>query len=147
MAADDIANRVRETSSFSYPYIGQTLKLDGITIRSISGDADSFRKTVEMVKGQTEMPLVLWSSDPVIMAAGLEVAGESRPLIYAADELNWEQMAELAIDSGCPLAVHADGNVGTIRSLISAISDRGVKNLLIDPGCGLGRHFRGPSIT
>ena len=52
-------------------------------------------------------------------------------------------MAELASGSGCPLAVHADGNVGTIRSLISAISDRGVKNLLIDPGCGFGETLRG----
>jgi acetyl-CoA decarbonylase/synthase complex subunit gamma len=143
MTAEDIASRVRDTSSFSYPYIGQTLKLDGITIRSISGDAGTFRKTVETVAGLTEMPLVLWSTDPVIMAGGLEVAGERRPLIYAADESNWERMTELASGSGCPLAVHTDGNVGTLRSLISAISDRGVRNLLIDPGCGFGETLRG----
>lgn len=143
MTAEDIASRVRDTSSFSYPYIGQTLKLDGIAIRSLSGDAGTFRKTVEKVAGLTGMPLVLWSPDPVIMAGGLEVAGERRPLIYAADESNWEKMAELASGSGCPLAVHADGNVGTLRSLISAISDRGVKNLLIDPGCGFGETLRG----
>jgi acetyl-CoA decarbonylase/synthase, CODH/ACS complex subunit gamma len=143
MAAEDIARRIMETSSFSYPYIGHTLKLDGITIRSLSGDADTFRKIVEMVKGLTDLPLVLWSPDPVIMSAGLDVAGDRRPLIYAADESNWEQMAELASRSGCPLAVHADGNVSTIRSLISAISDRGIKNLLIDPGCGFGETLRG----
>ncbi len=138
MAAEEIASHVRETSSFSYPYIGHTLRLDGITIRSRSGDAEKFRKTVEIVTGLTDMPLVLWSTDPAIISAGLEVAGDRRPLVYAADESNWEDMAELASRSGCSLAVHADGNVGTIRSLISAISDRGVKNLLIDPGCGFG---------
>lgn len=138
MTADEMTSRVRETSSFSYPYIGHTLKLDGITIRSLSGSADTFRKTVETVAGLTDMPFVLWSTDPVIMSAGLEGAGDRRPLLYTADESNWEKMAELASLYGCPLAVHADGNVGTIRSLISAISDRGVKNLLIDPGCGFG---------
>ena len=138
MAPDDIVSRVVETSSFSYPYIGNTLKLDGIAIRSLNGDSEGFRKTVEIVTGLTDMPLILWSSDPAIMEEGLGVAGDRRPLIYAADETNWEQMAELASKSGCPLAVRADGNVGTIRSLISAISDRGVKNLLIDPGCGFG---------
>ena len=143
MAGEDIASRVKETSSFAYPYIGHTLRLDGITVRSLSNDVDTFQKTVEMVNGLTGMPLVLWSADPVIISAGLETAGEKRPLIYAADESNWEQMAELANRSGCPLAVHADGNVGTIRSLISAISDRGVKNLLIDPGCGFGETLRG----
>ncbi|MCU0629648.1 MAG: acetyl-CoA decarbonylase/synthase complex subunit gamma [Methanoregulaceae archaeon] len=138
MIADDITSLVQETSSFSHPYIGHTLKLDGITIRSRTGNAENFRKTVEMVAGLTDLPLILWSSDPGVMSAGLGVAGDRRPLIYAADESNWQEMSELASSTGCPLAVHADGNVGTIRSLVSAISDRGVKNLLIDPGCGFG---------
>jgi len=138
MKEEEIEVRVRETSSFSYPYIGHTLKLDGVTIRSLSSDADTFRNTVERIIGLTDMPLVLWSTDPVVMSAGLEAAGDRRPLIYTADESNWQKMSELASRTGCPLAVHADGNVGTIRSLISAISDRGIKNLLIDPGCGFG---------
>jgi acetyl-CoA decarbonylase/synthase, CODH/ACS complex subunit gamma len=138
MTDEDLTSRVMATSSFSYPYIGHTLKLDGITIRSVTGESERFRQLVVKVTELTDMPLTLWALDPVIMEAALELMGDRRPLMYAAIQSNWEKMAELANRFNCPLAVYSDGNVATIRSLISAISDRGVKNLLIDPGCGFG---------
>ena len=51
MTGDDMRSQVSDTSSFSYPYIGHTLKLDGIAIRSVAGDPERFRETVESGSG------------------------------------------------------------------------------------------------
>ena len=138
MPGDEIMSRVSDTASFSYPYIGNTLTLDGIAIRSRNGDPDRFRDAVNTVGSATDMPLILWAADPAVLEAGLERVLERNPLLYAADETNWEGMTALARRSGCPLAVSADSDVRKVRSLVSAITGQGVKNILIDGGSGFG---------
>ena len=94
------------------------------------------------------MPLVLWATGPGHhVEQDLRGSSRRKPLIYAADESNWEEMAELASRSGCPLAVHADGDVrhGAVACLGNF--SQGVKNLLIDPGCGFGEDLRNLLIT
>jgi acetyl-CoA decarbonylase/synthase complex subunit gamma len=138
MPGDTILSRVRDTASFSYPYIGNTLTLDGIAIRSATGDPERFRDTVATVAAATDMPLALWASDPGVLETGLSAVPERNPLLYAADESNWEGMTALARRSGCPLAVWADGDVRKVRSLVSAVSGQGVDDILIDAGSGFG---------
>ncbi|HTY15915.1 MAG TPA: acetyl-CoA decarbonylase/synthase complex subunit gamma [Methanoregulaceae archaeon] len=138
MPAEEIVSRVSKTASFSYPYIGNTLTLDGIAIRSNDGDEGRFSETVATVAGATEMPLALWAPDPGVLETGLETVPGRNPLLYAADESNWEGMAALACRFGSPLVVSADGDVRKARSLVSAVTGQGVKDVLIDAGCGFG---------
>ena len=138
MSAEEIAGRIMKTGSFAYPYIGNTLKLDGIAVRSSNPGDGTFKTTVQCVAGLTDMPLVLWTPDPAEMHAGLEIVGDRRPLLYAADENCWEAMVDLALRFRCPLAVFSDGDVAKLRSLVSAISERGVRDIIMDPGCGFG---------
>src|SRR3972149_6727689 len=43
MPEDEIVDRLKKTSSFTFEYIGQTLKLDMIAVRSTSNDPDKFK--------------------------------------------------------------------------------------------------------
>src|SRR3972149_514326 len=43
MSDEEILDRLKKTSSFTFEYIGQTLKLDMIAVRSTSNDPDKFK--------------------------------------------------------------------------------------------------------
>ncbi|UCE95293.1 MAG: acetyl-CoA decarbonylase/synthase complex subunit gamma [Candidatus Bathyarchaeota archaeon] len=138
MSDEEVMERIKKTQEFSYIYIGNTLKLNMIAIRSTSNDPDKFKTTVKKVVENTTLPLILCSFDSKVLEAGLMVAPKARPLIYAATKDNWKDMAELALMYNCPLAIFAPNNIKLLRSLSKTLLEYGVKNLVLDPGTMAG---------
>ena len=134
MPEDEILDRAKRTENFSFEYIGQTLKLNMIAIRSTSNDMDKFKATVKKVADNTNLPLILCSLNPSVLEAGLMAAPKARPLLYAATEDNWKEMAELALMYNCPLTISAPNNLKLLRSLAKTLQDYGVEDLVLDPG-------------
>jgi len=134
MPDEEISDRVKKTADFSFEYIGQTLRLDMIAVRSTSNDPDKFKATVKKVVEKTSLPLILCSLQPNILEAGLMVAPKTKPLLYAATEDNWKETAELALMYNCPLTVFAPGNPKLLRSLTKTLLEYGVQDLVLDPG-------------
>ncbi|MFA4824211.1 MAG: acetyl-CoA decarbonylase/synthase complex subunit gamma [Methanoregula sp.] len=134
MTDDELETRVRQISGFSYNYIGRTLKLNAVAIRSCSGDPAAFKATVKRVADTTDLPLILCVLDPVVMEAGLSVIKERCPLIYAATEKNWKAMADLALAYHAPLAVFAPQDLPLLRSLVRTLLAYGISDLVLDPG-------------
>ena len=136
---EGLLERIKKIEGFTYNYIGRDLRLDMIAVRSTSNDPATFKSAVENVLKATEMPLILCTFDPNVMEAGLVVAHERRPLIYAATKDNWREMAELALMYKCPLAVFAPNDLKLLRSLSKTLLEYGVEDLLLDPGTFAGR--------
>jgi acetyl-CoA decarbonylase/synthase complex subunit gamma len=134
MSDEEILSRVNKTAGFSFEYIGQTLKLDMIVVRSTSNDPDKFKATVKKVAESTSLPLILGSLQPNVLEAGLMAVPKSRPLLYAATKDNWKEMAELALMYNCPLTISAPGNVKLLKSLTKTLLEYGVQDLVLDPG-------------
>jgi len=134
MSDGELLDRLKKTEGFSYTYIGRELKLNMIAVRSTSNDADKFRATVKKVTANTKLPLTLCSFNPEVIEAGLMAAPKTRPLIYAATENNWRDMAELSLMYDCPLAVFAPNNPKLLRSLAKTLVNYGVEDLVLDPG-------------
>jgi len=134
MPGDEIASRIKRIEEFSYEYLGQTLKLDMVAVRSTSNDPEKFKATVKKVAENTKLPMVLCSLNSAVLEAGLTVAPKSRPLLYAATKENWRDMAELAVKYDCPLTVFAPGNIKLLKSLVKTLLEYGVQDLVLDPG-------------
>ena len=134
MPNDELLSRVKKTEDFTYEYIGYNLRLDMMAVRSTSNDPERFRSTVKRVVENTTLPLVLCSFNSDVLEAGLMAAPKRRPLIYAATENNWKDMAELALMYECPLVVFAPNNLRLLRSLAKTLRDYGVEDLVLDPG-------------
>jgi acetyl-CoA decarbonylase/synthase complex subunit gamma len=134
MPEEEVLSRVKRTQQFSYEYIGSTLKLDMIAVRSTSNDPDTFKACVRKVVESTKLPLILCTFDPKTSEAGLMAAPKARPLLYAATKDNWKDMAELALMYNCPLAVYAPNNLKLLRSLSKTLMKYGVTDLVLDPG-------------
>ncbi|MFH1328003.1 MAG: acetyl-CoA decarbonylase/synthase complex subunit gamma [Candidatus Bathyarchaeota archaeon] len=138
MPEDKILEQVKQTKEFRHKYIGMILTLDMIAVRSTSNDPAKFENAVKKVAETTDMPLVLWSLDPIVLERGLKIVEERRPLIYAATRENWSGMGELALKYKCPLAVYSPNDVKTLRSIVSALKSWGVEDLALDTGAEFG---------
>jgi len=134
MSEKEVVNRVKKAEEFSFEYIGQTLRLDMVAVRSTSNDPEKFKATVKKVAENTNLPLILCSLNPNVLEAGLMAVPKSRPLLYAATKDNWRAMAELALMYSCPLTVFAPNNLKLLKSLAKTLVAYGVEDLVLDPG-------------
>jgi acetyl-CoA decarbonylase/synthase complex subunit gamma len=134
MPEEELLNRIKRTEQFSYEYIGYTLKLDMIAVRSTSGDPEKFKAAVKKVVENTSLPLILCTLNPTVAEAGLMAAPKARPLMYAATMDNWRDMAELALMYNCPLVVSAPNDLSMLVSLTKTLVAYGVQDLVLDPG-------------
>jgi len=134
MPEEEVLDRIKRTEHFRFDYIGQTLKLDMIAVRSTSNDPNKFKATVKMVTEKTNLPLILCSLNPKVLESALSVVPKSRPLLYAATKNNWKEMAELALTYNCPLTVFAPNDLKLLRSLVKTLLEYGVEDLVLDPG-------------
>ncbi|MDI7246279.1 MAG: acetyl-CoA decarbonylase/synthase complex subunit gamma [Bacillota bacterium] len=129
-----LAEKARDIWSLDFERVGQHLRVNLIGVRSDTGEAGSFREAVKAVAGAAPgLPLVLMAEDPGVMKAGLEVAGAARPLIYAATADNWEAMAGLAKEAGCPVAVRGR-NLDELADLATKVAGAGCRDIVLDPG-------------
>jgi len=137
MSRDEIAGTVSAVDAYSVERVGIDLRLNGIAVEDAGGDA--FASTVESVASATTLPLILISNDPATMKAGLDKAAARRPLIYAATKDNVKDMAALAVQHKCSLAVRGDGLSDT-AAVVEQAAKAGVQELVLDPGA---RDFAG----
>jgi acetyl-CoA decarbonylase/synthase, CODH/ACS complex subunit gamma len=130
----DAVAQMDQVAAYQIERVGQTLRPDGVAIEGDSGSAAQFAGRVSQAidKG---LSVVLLASDPATLEAGLEAAGAARPLIYAADAGNWEQMAALAKKYSAPLVVRvADGDLDALATLADQVAKQGAGDLVLDPG-------------
>lgn len=128
-----------EVASYGVERVGMRLGLDGIAVENASGKADSFAACVAAVRSAADLPLILMSEDPNAMAAALEKASGTTPLVYAATEANWKEMAAVAGRAKAPLVVRGAGDLSALANLTESVKGAGVEDIVLDPGArGLG---------
>jgi len=138
MPNSDFMDRIKKTENFSYEYIGYTLKLNMVAVRSTSNDPDKFKAAVKKAAENTTLPLILVSLNSSVLEAGLMAAPNAKPLIYAATMDNWKDMAELALMYQCPLVVSAPNDLSLLVSLAKTLIAYGVEDRVLDPGTFTG---------
>jgi len=132
LTPEQISERARAIASVRFERVGEVLTLDLIAVRCASGDPERFAKSAKLCAASGK-PLILCSLNPKELEAALEEVGPNRPLLYAAAEENWEQMASLATKHRCPLAVSSGSLDGLVR-IISKVRSAGVTDIVLDPG-------------
>ena len=128
----ELEAKIEKVNSLTFERVGQTVSIDMMAVRNDSGNADTFASVVKAVAEKTCFATVLISEDPLAMEKALEIVGDSKPLIYAATEANYEKMVELAKRYSCPLTVKGNG-LDSTAALVEKIATS-YKELVIDTG-------------
>ncbi|MDH5695467.1 MAG: acetyl-CoA decarbonylase/synthase complex subunit gamma, partial [Dehalococcoidia bacterium] len=122
----EIDSKLEKFNNLQYERIGLLLRPDLVAVKDASGDAARFEAVVNKVKQKTDCGIILMSSNPDILAAGLKVCADRKPLLYAATVENLERMADLAKGEPCVLAVKAS-SLEELAELTTKLTDAGVK--------------------
>jgi acetyl-CoA decarbonylase/synthase complex subunit gamma len=134
MDEEEFETRIHILNDFKYEYIGMDLTLDILAIRSTSGDPTKFSEAVKKADQLTRKPLMLCTMSPSVMEAGLELVSNKRPLMFAATQHNWKEMAELALKYNCPLVASSPLDLDTLKSLAYTLEEYGIEDIILDPG-------------
>jgi CO dehydrogenase/acetyl-CoA synthase gamma subunit (corrinoid Fe-S protein) len=129
----EFEERVKKIEGTEFERTGELLTLDAIALRNKSGEASKFKEAAEKLKN-SELALVLCSFDPEAMKAALEAVGDERPLIYGATENNIEEMAALAIEYDCPIALFVPNDLEKMKELSRILRGKGIRDIILDPG-------------
>lgn len=129
-----LVERVKAIAEWKKFYIGNWEEVEMIAVRGVSGDPGKFAACVKKVQETTDKPLILCSFDPKVLKAGLEVAAEKRPLIYAANKDNWKEVAQLAFDYKVPVTLSSPFDLDGLKSLAMTFKEMGINDLILDPG-------------
>ncbi len=134
MQEKDLVERVEKIRDFKKFYVGNFLTVDMVAVRCTSDDPKRFASAVKKVIETTDMPIVLCSFNPEVLKAGLEVAKDRNPLLYAANKDNWQQVAALALEYDVPVTLFAPNDLDLLKSLAKTFAEMGTEKLVLDPG-------------
>jgi acetyl-CoA decarbonylase/synthase complex subunit gamma len=125
----DIAKKVTETDAYTVNYVGMDFTIDGFAVEADGGD---FAAAVKAVRAVSHRPLIL-IGDAAMLPAGLEACSGEAPMIYTADNSNWEAMAELAAKYKAALVVKGE-SLEELAELTQKIQAKGVEDMVLDLG-------------
>jgi acetyl-CoA decarbonylase/synthase complex subunit gamma len=131
---DEFEAIVTKAASYSVERVGMELNVGGFAMDNASGDPALFAERIEALKAMANLPLALISKDPAAMEAAMAKLQGTVPLLYAADEDNWQAMAEVAKKHKLPLAVHGEGGLTALANLVEQVKQAGVEDIVLDPG-------------
>ncbi len=134
MDTEALTKRVKEIEEWTYMYIGMDLKLDGIALRGVSKDPQTFAKAAKKIAEISSWPIILCSLDPAMLAAGANAIAKHRPLLYAATMDTWTEVGEIAIKHNLPLVAYAPGSLENLSTLANTLRAMGLEELILDPG-------------
>jgi acetyl-CoA decarbonylase/synthase complex subunit gamma len=135
--SEEVAQAVENVVGYEVDYVGIELRLTGVAVECASGDADTFASCLQTVTSAHKVPLILICADPAVMEAGLKALSgtEIVPLLCAATEENWEEMARIAKEHQAPLVARGpDGDLEALAALTQQIKEAGVDDMVLDPG-------------
>lgn len=132
MSDGDIEKIINEVKDSEINRVGQLLRIDAILVSNVSGDQERFESVVRMINEKApEVPLILNTSNPATAETGLKIIADKKPLLYGADQDNFEAMASVAKNYKVPLGVKAKG-LESLSALTEKIKGLGLEDLVID---------------
>lgn len=128
-----LSARVKAIEKLQFVRVGTHIRANVVAVNNVSGNADSFAKTVAAVL-KLELPTILMSKEPAHLDKVLATCKDKKPLIHAATGDNWEKYAAIAKANQCPLAV-AEADLDKLVPLVEKIKAAGVEDLVLDLTC------------
>ncbi len=127
-----IQEKVTKIDAYRTTYVGMDFAVDGIALKSVTGDATRFGEAIRAVRSASKRPLVLVSSDPAVIEAGLKALANESPLVCGADAGNWQAMAGLAKAAQAALVVESS-SLEELADLTEKIKATGFEDLVLWP--------------
>ncbi len=133
MGDGDVDGRLQRYKDLQYERVGLMLKADLVAVKDTSGDKGKFTGLIAKAKNAGVTKIILMSDNVDNLQAGVDAAGQVRPLVYAATKDNVDAVGTLAKDKSVPVAVKGNG-LEEVMELTGKLTEMGLKDIVIDSG-------------
>ena len=130
LAGEDLKSRIESINSLQFERVGTRISVNGIAVINESGDSDVFARTAAVVKGSSDLALILVSDSPQAMSSAVDKVGEAAPLIGTARPDTAEAMAKIARENNCPLVAKAE-SIEALAELTEKIKAEGAEDIVL----------------
>ncbi|HEY33060.1 MAG TPA: acetyl-CoA decarbonylase/synthase complex subunit gamma [Dehalococcoidia bacterium] len=131
MSDTDVDGRLQRFKELRYERVGLSLRPELVAVQG--DDATKFAALVGKVTKNSDGGIVLISTNPDVLAAGLKECADKKPLLYGATKDNLDAVANLAKENSCPIGVKAS-NLEEAAELTTKLTEAGLNDIVIDPG-------------
>ncbi|MFC1636017.1 acetyl-CoA decarbonylase/synthase complex subunit gamma [Planctomycetota bacterium] len=135
LTGEDLKKRIESVNALQFDRVGTQIGVNAIAVVNDSGSPDSFASACAAVKDASDLALILVSQSPKAMAAAVNRVKDAVPLLAWAEPDTAEEMAKIAKENGCPLAVKADG-IDALAELTEKVKAGGVEDIVLSPPSG-----------
>ncbi|MFX1446875.1 MAG: acetyl-CoA decarbonylase/synthase complex subunit gamma [Promethearchaeota archaeon] len=111
--------------------MGDVLRINGITLRCVSGDIEQFKLAARKLTEISDLPVMLACLNPEILLAAASEIKELKPLLYAAAKDSWEKVGKFAVENNVPV-VAVSNDLNELMSLSASLQKLGVKEIVLD---------------
>jgi len=134
MSSEEVDKKIKNLNSVNYTRISEEMHVEIAAFRCESQDKDTF---ISLIKKVTEscskvVPMII-TENAEIATAAVNVCAERGPILFGANEQNYESMVNLAKENKLLLGVTAAGKE-KLYELVENIQNAGYKELLLDAG-------------
>lgn len=130
MSDAEIDKRLKNAQELKYDRVGLTLKSEVIAIQDEG--KGRFKELVEKAS-KTGKALLLMSGSPALLKEAVQVCGENaKPVLFAADKNNWQEMSAVAKEMKTPLVVKGSSPAELAETVKNA-AGAGVDELILYP--------------
>ena len=133
MDAAGLDKKLKTWNALQFERVGLNLRPELVALKDVNGDGAAFAAAAKKIAEESEFGLILMSGNVDAMKQAAEACAFKKPLLYAATGDNAEDMGNLAMEKGLPLAVKAE-NVDDLISLSDKLTGMGLKDLMLDSG-------------
>ncbi|HWR43348.1 acetyl-CoA decarbonylase/synthase complex subunit gamma [Sporomusa sp.] len=131
LSGAELDAKIEKVNGLVMDRVGQKIAIDMIAIVNASGNAATFKATVEAVAAKANFALLL-AADVAGLEAAVPAVAAKKPLLHAATAENWEKVVALAKANNCPVVVKGNGLDDT-AALVEKVAAQ-YKELVIDFG-------------
>ena len=127
----DLEEDVKYLTNLVLSRMGDDLKINGITLRCVSGDVEQYKLAAKKLTETSNLPVMLACLNPDILLAAAAEIKELRPLLYAATKDSWEKVGKFAVENNLPV-VAVSNDLDELMSLSATLQKLGVKDIILD---------------
>ncbi len=111
--------------------MGDVLRVNGITLRCVSGDIEQFKLAAKKLTELSDLPVMLACMNLDILFAAAAEIKNYKPLLYAATKDSWEEVGKFAVENNLPI-VAVSNDLDELMSLSASLQKLGVKEIVLD---------------
>jgi acetyl-CoA decarbonylase/synthase complex subunit gamma len=133
MEDGEIDGRIKKIETLAYERVGLILKSGLVFLEDKGKDSEKYLNIIDKIKTKGDIALILASKNKDLLSKALEKCKDIKPIVYAAEENNAEDMGNLAKQYACPLAVKAE-TIEKLSGIVEKLTALGINDLVLDSG-------------